>query len=150
MKRAPKIYGFTLIELLVVITIILIIAGLLGPAVQRGRRKARETQCLNNVRQIGLACQLYAADNNGAYPSNLAGSALSAALTDYIDDTSVFDCPLVAGTSNYTSKTSKTDADSSSDSLIGDTTAHSNPTNGSVYYIGGHAKIVNSYSFASV
>ena len=60
--------GFTLIELLVVISIIAVLASLIAPAVQSARRTARKVQCLNNMRQVGLAVIAFSSSNNGQLP----------------------------------------------------------------------------------
>ena len=60
--------AFTLVELLVVIGIIAILVALLLPALNRARQQAYSVQCLSNLKSIGQACFLYAAENKGFYP----------------------------------------------------------------------------------
>jgi prepilin-type processing-associated H-X9-DG protein/prepilin-type N-terminal cleavage/methylation domain-containing protein len=64
--------GFTLIELLIVIAIIALLAAILFPVFARARENARRTSCASNLKQIGIAVQMYAQDNDERMPS--AGS----------------------------------------------------------------------------
>jgi len=60
--------AFTLVELLVVIAIIAILAALMLPALASARERGRRTVCLSNMRQIGIAIQMYAQENDGRIP----------------------------------------------------------------------------------
>ena len=103
--------GFTLIELLVVIAIIAILAAILFPVFARARAKARQTSCLSNLKQIGLAVNMYAQDyderlpflwwntNNAArpidgWPGQTANYITWAEQTyPYVKNTQLFQCP---------------------------------------------------------
>lgn len=62
--------GFTLVELLVVIAIISLLVSILLPSLQKAKALAKETQCLSILRNLGLATQLYANDNDGHIPTS--------------------------------------------------------------------------------
>ncbi len=82
--------GFTLIELLVVIAIIAILAAILFPVFAKAREKARQTACLNNMKQLGLGLMQYVQDYDEAYPS---GFPWTEQIAPYVKSTAVFVCP---------------------------------------------------------
>jgi len=76
-------HGFTLIELLVVIAIIAILAAMLLPALSKAREKARQSVCMNNMRQLFLATEFYINDYDEWYPRYIGlGQASNPSVTN--------------------------------------------------------------------
>lgn len=106
MKKGSR-YGFTLIELLVVIAIIAILAAILFPVFGRAREKARQTTCQSNLKQMGLALNMYIQDWDELLPSY---TNWPAKLEPYIQKrnavaqssaSTVWACPTAAGRNSY-------------------------------------------------
>jgi prepilin-type N-terminal cleavage/methylation domain-containing protein/prepilin-type processing-associated H-X9-DG protein len=96
MKRSQA--GFTLIELLVVIAIIAILAAILFPVFARAREKARQTSCMSNLKQLGLAVIMYTQDYDETYSMSiyLAGTqaySMYHVHMPYMKNTQIFQCP---------------------------------------------------------
>lgn len=97
MRERPK--AFTLIEVLVVIAIILLLAALIVPALNRSKSKARAVFCASNLRQVWMAVKAYSQDWNGFSPiwfcSGCTWSTWRDAVWQYAPNTNVFRCPLI-------------------------------------------------------
>jgi len=103
-NRPWSVAAFTLMELLVVIAIIAVLAGLLLPVVSKAKEQGRSTACLSNLRQLGIALQLYVQDNQNQLPvmydallSTNAPATNSATvdivLTNYLGTPKILRCP---------------------------------------------------------
>lgn len=79
--------GLSLIEIILAIAIILLIAALLIPVIARTRQDAKKSSCINNLRQIGQAIEMYRSDHEGIFPERMQS------LASYAKSRDIFICP---------------------------------------------------------
>ncbi len=91
--------AFTLIELLVVIAIIAILAAMLLPALAAAKRKAQKINCVNNLKQVGLAFRIWEGDNGDKFPMQISSQAGGASefVSSYNYQTTTPNVPMVFG-----------------------------------------------------
>ena len=103
MENKKRGAGFTLIELLVVVGIIGLLAGLIMPALGKAREQARSSFCINNLKQLYMAVEMYRDSNDQIFPyaQNMpkdpltirAYPAINVALQPYLKSAYIFKCP---------------------------------------------------------
>jgi prepilin-type N-terminal cleavage/methylation domain-containing protein/prepilin-type processing-associated H-X9-DG protein len=91
MKNKKK--GFTLIELLIVIAIIAILAGMLLPVLARAKESGKRISCLSNMKQLSLAAEMYAGENEGFYPPRNTNVRWPTAFGYYFSEPRILYCP---------------------------------------------------------
>src|SRR5207247_9161302 len=90
-------HGFTLLELLIVMAVIAILATIAYPVFIGIEEKAKTTKDMNNLRQIGIATQLYLNDNDGAFPGSATVAWMGQLHPKYLAASNIFQSAFAVG-----------------------------------------------------
>jgi type II secretory pathway pseudopilin PulG len=73
-RRRTEERGFKMIELIVVLVVVVVLAGLILPALALAKYKSKRIQCVNNLKLVGLDLRIFADDHSNAYPAQIAAN----------------------------------------------------------------------------
>ncbi|MGD8236967.1 MAG: DUF1559 domain-containing protein [Armatimonadota bacterium] len=85
----------------VVVIPIIVLAAILFPVFAKAKEKARQAACMSNIKQLGMACMMYATDNDGQLPTAVDAQGFHDAISPYVQNEGLFTCPSARDEQSY-------------------------------------------------